>query len=334
MKIAIYSSHFRPSIGGMEAIAEMLAEEFQRCGHEVVVLTETTYDGKDEFPFPVMRHPSRMALLAACRRCDVILAMPLALHSLPILLASGRPVFIRHPSPLGNDARLRPVDRLKRFVARFTNNIVQSRYMASVVRNAVIIRNPYDDKTFFTSDMPRSTDLLFVGRLSPVKGCDTLIEAFAGVADEFPEVRLNIVGVGDFRDTLEQLVAQHELSTRVTFMGPKRGDELAEIMRRHKVLVVPSRYHEPFGIVALEGLGCGCLPIVSRHGGLVDAIGPHGLTFENGDADDLERCLRRVLQEPGLSAELLQGVEGHLREHEKNPVAQRYLDVLSERVKQ
>ena len=93
-------------------------------------------------------------------------------------------------------------------------------------------------------------------------------------------------------------------------------------------MIVPSRYEEPFGVVALEGLACGCLPIVAERGGLVDAIGPHGLTFPNGDHSALANRLHDVLVRPVVAAGLLQGSPAHLQEFRAETVAKRYLAVF------
>ena len=96
-------------------------------------------------------------------------------------------------------------------------------------------------------------------------------------------------------------------------------------LNRHRILVVPSRYNEPFGIVALEGIACGCVVVGSRGGGLKEAIGPCGDTFRNGDAADLARVLGRLLRRPELDAEPLRQAAGHLARHAGERVAAAYL---------
>ena len=105
-----------------------------------------------------------------------------------------------------------------------------------------------------------------------------------------------------------------------------RGAELAALLNRHQVLVVPSRWAEPFGIVALEGLACGCFVIGSEGGGLKEAIGPGGITFVNGDASALAGALQKALvnrlpvDRPAVAA--------HLARHRPSAVAAGYLQEL------
>jgi glycogen synthase len=114
------------------------------------------------------------------------------------------------------------------------------------------------------------------------------------------------------------------LEDRVEFAGVKRGEELALLLNQHRVMVVPSRWEEPYGIVALEGLACGCLVVGSERGGLKDAIGPGGLTFPNGDvavlAEILEKSLTTARDEAAVAA--------HLQGQSPTAVAEAYLAVL------
>src|SRR5262249_18638080 len=100
---------------------------------------------------------------------------------------------------------------------------------------------------------------------------------------------------------------------------------------KQRFLVVPSLWEEPFGIVALEGLACGCVPIVSRRGGLVEAIGPHGYSFENGDTGGLAQVLAHVLRNPD-SRTKLPGVEAHLANFTARRVAERYVEAFQSQI--
>jgi glycosyltransferase involved in cell wall biosynthesis len=109
----------------------------------------------------------------------------------------------------------------------------------------------------------------------------------------------------------------------------KRGNVLAEILNAHKVLVVPSLWNEPFGVVALEGMACGCMVVGSAGGGLKDAIGPGGFTFPNGDIETLADCLIKALYDAETIAGCRSAVPAHLALHQPGPVAGRYLEVFS-----
>jgi glycogen(starch) synthase len=104
----------------------------------------------------------------------------------------------------------------------------------------------------------------------------------------------------------------------------KRDRELSELIAEHKIMVVPSLEPEPFGIVALEGLACGCLVVASAHGGLPEAVGPHGVLFEPGNVVALADAILGADRAPWL----LNGAAQHLSKHHADYVASKYLKVM------
>lgn len=99
-------------------------------------------------------------------------------------------------------------------------------------------------------------------------------------------------------------------------------------MRRHKILIVPSTYAEPFGVVALEGAASGCRVLGSDGGGLPSAMGPGGVIFRRGDAADLARQLTHLLQSTEEPANRSNSLAQHLQNHEPRPIAQEYVRVF------
>ena len=139
---------------------------------------------------------------------------------------------------------------------------------------------------------------------------------------------LTVVGEGPESPALQAQARRLGLADRVSFVGSKSGEELVRILNQHRLLVVPSRYNEPFGIVALEGIACGCVVVGSRGGGLKDAIGPCGKVFSNGDPAELARVLGALMQESESMAQCIRSAPGHLATHSAKHVMQRYLEVF------
>jgi len=137
--------------------------------------------------------------------------------------------------------------------------------------------------------------------------------------------RVAIVGSGPERAAMEGLVSRLGLGETVTFLGPKRDLELASLLTQHKIIIVPSRYDEPFGVVALEGIACGCVAVGSVGGGLPEAIGPCGWTFPNGDVDALARALEDQLRAPEVRRRLTASAPAHLARFQPAVVAEAYL---------
>jgi glycogen synthase len=221
---------------------------------------------------------------------------------------------------------------MKRFVARRTPGIANSRYTARKLGCTHVVCNAYDDTTFreVTAWRARERDLVFLGRLVSQKGCSTLLRALGHLRRRGLTPGLSVIGDGPDRPMLAAMAEHEGIGEQVRFEGMLQGQALAATLSRHRVLVVPSSYEEPFGIVALEGLACGCLPVVSERGGLVDAIGPHGFTFPNGDEVALADTLAAILTDPETARVRLSGKDAHLAAFTARAVATRYIGVFEE----
>ena len=326
MKILLGSHHFFPSTGGIETVSSLLAREFVRLGHEVRIVTQTA--GEGDFPFAVARRPGAPELFRHFRWCDVFLQNNISLRTLWPLLFVRRPFFITHQTWITNpDGSSGWQHRLKRFVLRYATSFAISDAMAgSLPVPCIRAGNPYDDEVFKDSPVePRTGELIFVGRLVSDKGARLLLDAMT-LLEEKP--RLTIVGDGPERAALEKQAADLRLRSQVDFVGPQHGEQLAALLRQHQMLVVPSLWQEPFGIVALEGIACGCVVVGSAGGGLAEAIGPCGVTFPNGDAAALAKAMARLLADPDERARLRQNAPSHLARFTPRHVAGIYLDAM------
>lgn len=334
MKILFYSPAFLPNVGGLELNVANLAAHTTAMGHEVVVVTTTPGRGPDDFPFRVVRQPSPLELLRWIRWCDVLHQANVSLRGLWPLLLVRRPWVVSHHSwYCRTEGHVAWQDRLKRYLLRYAAaSISVSQAIADdLTTPSAVIPNPYRDDLFrLLPGVARTEELVFLGRLVSDKGVDVLLDALALLAQEGLRPRLTVVGEGPERPRLEAQAARLGIAGQVDFLGMRTNEELVEILNRHRILVVPSRYREPFGIVALEGIACGCLVVGSAGGGLKDAIGPCGETFENGDAADLARVLGKRLRNPEMDEECLRHRERHLARHQADRATAAYLAEIEE----
>ena len=118
---------------------------------------------------------------------------------------------------------------------------------------------------------PNERIVLFIGRLVPQKGVDTLIKAVPLIIQRHRDAKILIAGDGWSRTYLEELAKSMGLGDHVRFLGFISDWELADLMVAADVLVVPSVY-EPFGIVALEGMAAGTPVVATNIGGLSEII--------------------------------------------------------------
>ncbi len=333
MKILLCSHFFHPDFGGIETVSRVLASQFTAAGHEVIVATQTAQDDGTSFPFTVVRKPGPLHLLRLTTWCDVCLHNNISLRAAWPLLMVRRPWVVAHHMWLARtDDSIGWQDRLKQFAARHARNLAASRALAATLgAPASIVGNPYDDATFRTdAAATRDGDLIFVGRLLADKGVDLLFEALVRLREADSTPRLCVVGSGPAEAELRALAARLGLDAQVEFAGRLAGVDLAARLNRHRIIVVPSRARESFGLVAIEGLACGCVPVVARQGGLPEAIGPCGVSFAPGDAADLARCLAALLAPGADLRPLLAGAPAHLAQHTAQAVAAGYLRVIEE----
>lgn len=331
MKILLYSPLFYPSVGGLETIISSLAHEFITQGHEVKLISQTPDTSSKQFSFEVIRRPSKQQLLKLTQWCEVYFQGCVSLKGLWPLLFVHRPLVIAHHTWYRrNDGSESWQDYLKKLVTRFATNISISQAIAKELPvTSTIIPNSYREDVFYEMpEIQRDRELVFLGRLVSDKGGNLLLDALAQLKSRGLKPRLTIIGSGPEELNLRQQVQNLELIEQVTFAGVKLEHELTKLLNAHQIMVVPSLWDEPFGIVALEGLACGCVVIGSERGGLKDAIGSCGITFPNGNLQALTESLVNLLQNTEQLAVYKANAPKHLLRHQKTEIAQSYLQVL------
>jgi glycosyltransferase involved in cell wall biosynthesis len=327
-------SRFYPSVGGIETLSEILARKWVEAGHYVTIVTDVKAAGSGgrEFPFLVLHDPSPWTLLQAVRRCDVVLHHQISLKAIWPLLAVRRPLVAVHHSMYRDAQGMRPL--------RETAKVLTARYLAHSVSvslavqqqvgcSGVVIPNLYDDECFFDAGGERRKDLVFVGRLVSDKGANVLLDALGELRKQGMRPALTFLGDGPERERLESQTRRLGLQQQVAFEGIQDRSQIARRLNQHKVLVVPSLWDEPFGIVALEGAACGCVVVGSQGGGLPEAIGPCGRTFPNGDDRRLAAVLAELLSDPAKLAPYRAAAPAHLDSHRANVVSAAYLDFIT-----
>jgi len=323
----------------MEEVAKMLATSFSNLGHNVLLVTHTTTNGKidePDFGFLVYRNPGFVTYLKLLINADIILHNCISLNQVFPDFFFKKKLFVIHHTWYkgGQNLKSRFVAFFKKKASSFIHNI----YISEVIRKdlnlkGTVIPNPYRDDLFkeLIPYEKREIEMVFVGRLVSDKGCDTLLEAMKILKDRAVFLRLTVIGGGEQMSFLKGY-AQENLNEQVKFKGALYGNELVEEINLHKLVIVPSKWEEPFGIVTLEGIACGCLAIVSKRGGLVDAMGGCGWTFENGDALDLANTLEYIVRNQDQWYVKKKNVDNHLDRHKEIKIAHEYLKYFYEMV--
>jgi len=316
MRILITTFAFAPSIGGMETAAEILARGLTSRGHAVTVVTSTPGSHEaDNFPFKVVRQPSRGELLRLVRENDAVWQNHISLRLLWPLLIVRRPLVIMHHLVLETDVGSGPEHGwLKRLACKLGTNAFASEALQKAARlPGPVIYNAYDSETFYPRlDVSRDRDIVFLGRLRTYKGPDILIDAIAQLARSGVRPRATMIGGGPEDTALKAQADAAGVADLITFTGPLRGDALARQLSAHRVMAIPSRGEEAFAITALEGMACGCVVVGTQSGGVPEAIGPCGPIVPQDDPTALAMALQTLLHNDALYARYKNAIPAHL----------------------
>jgi D-inositol-3-phosphate glycosyltransferase len=189
--------------------------------------------------------------------------------------------------------------------------------------------------------------LLYVGRIEPLKGLDTLIEAIAIMRREGFEdcpICLSIIG-GDPQVSDEEMSAEMtrlqdlredlDLEDMVTFLGKRSQDTLPYYYSASEAVVMPSHY-ESFGIVALEAMACGTPVVASQVGGLAFLVqdGVTGFTVPVDEPRALADCLKELIKNPGLRDKMGRQAADFAQGYGWDRIAKRIVEVYEEVVGQ
>lgn len=143
----------------------------------------------------------------------------------------------------------------------------------------------------------REPYLTYIGRLSPEKGVDILLEAMVGV----PGITLKIAGHGPQFPELNAKARHYNIP--VEFLGHVEGTIKWDLLRNGLATIVPSVCYETFSLATLESMAVGTMVIASRIGSLPHIIedGRNGMLFEAGNSSDLHQKILRLMQNPSTA---------------------------------
>lgn len=317
VRVLFVSNHFPPShVGGYEIYCAATASALRKRGHEVLVVTSG--DGPPDDPAVCRELAFDMTLTNtdAARhngRCiteqrdrflpDVAIvwntyglhhdAVFSALESLPTtcyLMLHDLAFF--GPSSL-RDLPLIAASQVVRFhfLRRgFKGNLLRLVYPGVPASPAVRRHTP-----------GKNVQILFCGRIISYKGLHVALLAMELLPDQFT---LTVIGEPDanldYGAQLRHWVTDHGLDSRVMFRGGLPHAGVLEEYAKHDILVFPSLWEEPLGLVVLEAMAAGLPVVASRRGAPVELItsGRTGLFHEPGNQADLARVLQELSSPP------------------------------------
>lgn len=218
-------------------------------------------------------------------------------------------------------------------------------------RKIVIIPPGVNSEQFFPQSMEESrarlalesdqTIFLFVGRIEPLKGVDTILRAFAAIKRESPDLlaklRFLVIGGDPARPNTElarliQRARELDIESLIDFLGAKDQNDLRDYYTASHAAIMPSEY-ESFGMVALEAMACGTPVIASHVGGLAFLIqdGVNGYLIPVGEPNALSEKLIQILIDPETLSAMRANAFGTAQQYTWSAIAER-LETIFEQI--
>ena len=235
---------------------------------------------------------------------------------------------MRHPDRSHGLGDVQRRAALSRSMTEADDVIVVSQYMRALLlaaeprieRDLHVLSRPIRDLGPLRP-RPRSVAepavVTYAGRINAEKGLATVIQALAATPSTRP-VELHIAGVVEdeqyWASCQELLAVAVDANPRLspTLRGHLDYEATNELFRRSDIVVIPSRWPEPLGAVALEAMAAGAAVVAAPVGGLADVVvhGYNGLHADPGDDVAWCEALTALLDQPDVAARL--GRQGHL----------------------
>ena len=266
----------------------------------------------DRYTQGVVRAVRRLEprLVEVHNRANLALGLAQALPATPITL-------FLHNDPQGMRMARTPAQRaalLRRMQVVCVSKYLRDRFMQGVTGTGAmprILPNAID-LAALPSPVPQAArdDLfLFAGRVVADKGADAFVRAFAAIRAQLPGWRAAMIGADRFYpDSAETpfMKALRPLADQagIEWRGYQPHDQVMAAMASAAIVVVPSRWQEPFGLTALEAMASGAALICAPHGGLPEVTGGAARLAPPDPKGPLEAAMLALAQDPHARAAL------------------------------
>ena len=176
----------------------------------------------------------------------------------------------------------------QRLMGRLARIIPVSAYIAGrmpLSDRVVVLPNCLDLAAIPPSPTERDKIVLFAGRVVADKGADSFVAACARALPRLPGWRAEMIGADRFGANSPETSFLRALrplaeAAGVAMQGYRPHDDVLTAMARAAIVVVPSRWPEPFGLTALEALACGATLLYAPNGGLPEVAGDAGIAID------------------------------------------------------
>jgi UDP-glucose:(glucosyl)LPS alpha-1,2-glucosyltransferase len=279
------------------------------------------------------------ALIEVHNRPEIALGLAARLPGIPV-------VAFLHNDPQGMREAATPAER-SRMLRRLAGVLIPSEYLRQRVLEGVT--DPAIDPIVLPNcldlaEMPprgrRERLILFAGRVVADKAPDAFVSACAAALPHLTGWVAEIIGADRFSfdspDTgFVQMVRASAEGAHVRMLGYRDHPEVLRAMARAAIVVVPSRWPEPFGLVALEALASGAALICSPRGGLPEVAGDAAIYANPDDPGEIAAAIRLLARDESRRAALAEAGWQRVQQFDVAPIAERLAalrdDVLARR---
>lgn len=173
--------------------------------------------------------------------------------------------------------------------------------------------------------------ILYVGRLTGIKGVDVLLRAIPIIKRAVPNLLLYIMGAGPQEDELKRLVKELNIEENVKFLGFISGDEKYAYFKSADAFVLPSR-HESAPVVLPEAMACGKPIVASDVGGIPFMVedGKTGLLVKPGNVEELAEKIITLLQSEELREKMGKVGREKIKNFTWDKIAEQTVEVYKE----
>jgi glycosyltransferase involved in cell wall biosynthesis len=328
-RLATASSRFAPLVVGMPVAAPFAGVPF-RAARPVWWWPGETQARRYAAGVARLLDGVRPALIEVHNRPDVALFLAGRFPAVPVAL-------FLHNDPQGM-RRARSAAERTRLLARLARVVTVSSFLRGRLlegvrpdRPPVVLPNCLDLRQI-PSPGRRENLILFAGRVVADKGADVFVRACARALPALPGWRAEMVGADRFGAASPDTPFLRALrplarAAGVAMLGYRPHGAVLEAMARAAIVVVPSRWQEPFGLSALEAMACGAALLCSPRGGLAEVTGEAAVPIDPDDADGLAQRLVALANDPAGRFALGQAGRARARAFDL-PLAAARLDAL------
>jgi glycosyltransferase involved in cell wall biosynthesis len=328
---------------GIEAYYEEIGKRLAGMGHNVTVYCRNYFtppgeehNGMHVVRLPTVRskhletlvHTFLSTLHVLLRPCDVVHyhALGPALFSfIPRLVGKKTVVTVQ-----GLDWQRKKWGRIASAVLRLgeraavslptqtmvVSETLQKHYMnahtaqTAYVPNGGVLRERHLPDKIFDWGLEPGKYILFLGRLSPEKGCHVLVEAYERLETD---IKLVMAGASSYCDDYSRQLRTHA-GERIKILDWVSGEALDELLTNALIFVLPSDL-EGLSLALLDAMGAGLCVLASDVAENREAVEDAGFTFRRGDVADLADRLRFLIANPAIREAVGQAAKRRIRDH-------------------